>query len=70
MLGKELLKIIEKRRKVKALTVSACLDPGFADPGSLGITLAARTGPAENRGLLSSHATTTPQASMVAEIWE
>lgn len=44
-LGKELLKIIEKK-KVKSLTICVCLDPGglwgFADPGSLGMALAAR----------------------------
>lgn len=36
----------KKKKKVKSLTVCVCLDPGglwgFADPGSLGMALAAR----------------------------
>lgn len=65
MLGKKLLKIVEKNIKVKSLTVSACFDPerwGFADPGSLGMTLAAKPGLGLLKtGLLSSHATITPE---------
>lgn len=51
--------------KFKSLTVSACLDPGklwgFADPGSLGMSLAARQKLGlPKTGLLNNDATTTP----------
>lgn len=76
-LGKELLNIIEKKYKGKVFE-SFCLfrswKVGFIriDFGSQ-----ARTEPAENRGLLSSHATTTlstqrsgSRASVASEVWE